>query len=166
MSQFDVHAKPASPTQHRSVPGAGFVPAMVTQWPRIVVSDTDVLASPSGDAAQRTVRACIHLGSLLPVDVRVALVPMRNSVPDFVVAHPLWSTMSYHNGIYLYEATVPTAMLDGGNCVIRVTPATDLPLWRDVLRVIQVPISCDASAPASGGAERTRVQAAATFPLR
>jgi hypothetical protein len=115
---------------------------MVAQWPRIVLRDTSITVPPTGDASLRTVRACVHLGSLLPVDVRVALVPIRDSAPDFAMAHLMWSAESYHNGTYLYEVTLPLAALAGGSCAVRVTPARGLPLWRDILRVIQTPIPC------------------------
>ena len=155
MQHFYPGAHPASPPEHRPTRGAGLIPEMVAQWPRIVLGDTTVAIPPTGDRSQRTVRACIDLGSLLPVDVRVALVPMRDSVPDFAMAHPMWSAESYHNGIYLYEVTVPVAALAGGNCAVRITPARGLPLWRDILRVIQTSISCQAAVIEAGEVDET-----------
>ena len=162
-------AHQASQREHRPAPGAGLVPEMVAQWPRIVLRDTTVVIPSTGDRSQRTVRACIHLGSLLPVDVRVALVPIRDSVPDFAMAHQMWSTESYHNGTYLYEVTLPVAALAGGNCAVRVTPARGLPLWRDILRVIETSIACPAAVFEAGEADdaRPRVEhapSASTFP--
>ena len=135
-------AYPLSQPEQHSALGTGLIPEMVTQWPRVVVRETTIVIPPAGDRSQRTVRACIDLGSLLPVDVRVALVPIRDSGPDFAMARQMWSSESYHNGTYLYEVTLPVATLLGGDCAIRVAPARGLPLWRDILRVIQAPIPC------------------------
>jgi hypothetical protein len=115
---------------------AGFVPHLVCNWPRVVIREVRVIPSRLSDESHSTVRAWIHLGALLPVDVRVAMVPTRGSVPNATQTRLMLSAESSHNGSHLFEGTMPAAAL-GEGCTVRVTPALDLPVWRDLLRAIE-----------------------------
>jgi hypothetical protein len=82
----------------------------------------------SPDDATATVQACIHLGALLPADVRVDLISAprdtdgRAHVPS--MCHRLCSVLSYQNGSYLFEASVvATELPELRDVAIRVTPA-------------------------------------------
>jgi hypothetical protein len=132
----------------------GFVPHLVCNWPRVVIREVRVVRPQLSDESHPTVRAWIHLGALLPVDVRVAMVPTLGSVPNPTMARLMWSAESYRNGSYLFEGTMPAAALAGESCAIRVTPALDLPVWRYILRAIEASVPCGAPVPQLAGTPR------------
>lgn len=98
---------------------------LLEYWPDVRIDCVVTqLADHRGEHAA-IVRADIDLGSLLPADVKVELSAGEPS-PDEQLMTPsrLWSTHSYHNGRYAFEASVPAGVLDrSGGCVVRVSPA-------------------------------------------
>jgi hypothetical protein len=80
----------------------------------------------SPDDATATVQACIHLGALLPADVRVDLISAPRDADAHVpsMCHRLCSVLSYRNGSYLFEASiVATELPELRDVAIRVSPA-------------------------------------------
>lgn len=98
---------------------------LLEDWPDVRIDNVVTqLADHPGEPAAN-VRADVDLGSLLPADVRVELAAGEPS-PDEQRTTPsrLWSTRSYHNGRYAFEASVPAGVLERtGGCVVRVSPA-------------------------------------------
>ena len=117
-----------TPKSDRPPPAAEeLVRHLVGQWPRVRVDHVTCRLS-SGDATRVTVEACVHLGALLPADVRVALVPgVKSGRPASPTPWPMSSVYSYHNDSYGYEVTVPASELGTtAECVVRVAPAPHL----------------------------------------
>src|SRR5687768_6145442 len=116
------------------------IPHLMCNWPRVVIHDVAV-GRPAG-RGERRVTARIHLGALLPGDVQVALVADR--APSAAPGGILLSrrTEPDEDGSHLFEAIVPSAVLDGGSCAVRVTPAADLPAWRYILEAVEAPCEC------------------------
>ncbi len=107
---------------------------LLEDWPHVHIDNVETqLADHPGEhaAADRpdehaaNVRADVDLGGLLPADVRVELAPGEPSPDDQrMTPSRLWSTHSYHNGRYAFEASVPAGVLErAGGCVVTVSPA-------------------------------------------
>ena len=98
---------------------------LLEHWPHVRIDCVATqLADHSGEHAA-IVRADIDLGSLLPADVRVELAAGEPSPGEHrMTPSRLWSTHSYHNGRYAFEASVPAGVLGrAAGCVVRVSPA-------------------------------------------
>ena len=117
-------------------PRAGFGPPMpaLTRSPSSLFADlagvrvTALTVQPpsSPDDTTATVQACIHLGALLPADVRVDLISAPRDAHGRVpsMCHRLCSVLSYQNGSYLFEASiVATELPELRDVAIRVSPA-------------------------------------------
>ena len=93
-------------------------------WPHVRIDNVVTQLADPGEHATN-VRADVDLGRLLPADVRVELAagePWRDE--HRMTPSRLWSTHSYHNGRYAFEASVPADVLErAGGCVVKVYPA-------------------------------------------
>jgi hypothetical protein len=147
--------RPRSAVLNRPATSNGFVSHVVCNWPRILIGGIEVQHPSVGDAWPTRVRARIDLGTLLPVDVRVELVPAKPSVADRADQKRMRSTESYQNGSYLFEASLPAGIAKGGPFTIRVTPAEDLPAWRYILRPIEALVPPDGRLPRLSSVPRT-----------
>jgi hypothetical protein len=81
-------------------------------WEHVRVERTECQRATPPSALGR-VSACLHLGTLLPVDVEVELTidgETHDGAPQ-VVTDRMWSAQSYQNGSYLFEAHVLDALL-------------------------------------------------------
>lgn len=93
------------------------------QWPGVRIGDIEM---HSAEGAQQIVRACVHLGALLPVDVHVELLCAEDRIgageSPHSSRHEMWSVQSYDNGTFSYEGHIPASALEGKlGCAIRVT---------------------------------------------
>ncbi|MGZ8376080.1 MAG: hypothetical protein ACXW0Z_02460 [Gemmatirosa sp.] len=90
------------------------------RWPRVQVDLVDVAPDRRGTL----VRAIVRLGELTPADVHVELF---EDAPDDSDprpgAWPMWSSRSYDNGSFVFEASVPSAPAPDG-WLVRVRPRT------------------------------------------
>src|SRR5687768_13567602 len=87
-------------------PSSALAEHVVEQWPRVRISDVTTRPSSDGSGDCMTVHACVHLGALLPADLRVELVPMPCGAAvgsPQPASYLLWSVESYHNDSYAYE---------------------------------------------------------------
>ncbi|HEX6535012.1 MAG TPA: hypothetical protein VF041_10460 [Gemmatimonadaceae bacterium] len=121
-----------TPQPGRSDPGrAERWEAWVTQcWPAVRIAHVDVRTASAGAHDAPRVRATVHLGPLLPADVRVEAVIGG----EIAAAGPeererqvirLWSAHSYGNDAYLFESPTPPDWREGADAVtIRVCPRT------------------------------------------
>ena len=114
------------PTRKMSAPAARPpAVAIAREWGDVHVGPVDLFVEreESGTARAR-VRACIGLGSrLLPADVRVELVTGAEPGADAAPLR-LWSSRSYHNGRYLFEAQAPAEHLEcAGDLSVCVVPS-------------------------------------------
>ncbi|HET7584745.1 MAG TPA: hypothetical protein VFK13_07555 [Gemmatimonadaceae bacterium] len=120
---------------------------LAAAWPEIRVIGIHVCPAHHDRAHNRRVHACVHLGRLLPVDVRVEVLP-GDAAADDARGHRMFSIHSYHNGSYLFEATLPADELMGEDgLVVRVSP-------RAQLRTTAAPAPVIARAPAYAPDER------------
>jgi hypothetical protein len=89
--------------------GPAEVGRLAAAWPAVAVRAIDVHPIHDGDDSRASVQACVQLGGLLPVDVRVALVasPRRSDAR----ARRMLSVHAYGNGSFLFETSVPVAQL-------------------------------------------------------
>ena len=109
-------------------PSSSLAEHVVEQWPRVRISDVATRPSSEVSGDYTIVHARVHLGALLPADVRVELVPMP-VVTKPAAAQPasylMWSVESYHNDSYAYEVTVPSHILASDPaCIVCVRPAS------------------------------------------
>lgn len=76
-------------------------------WPYVHVMSADVVTQPTG----RHAHAVIQLAGLAPADVRVELMRLPPGTPSSAPppAHLLrmWSTQSFENGCFVFEAALP-----------------------------------------------------------
>ena len=113
------------------------VPHLVCNWPRVVINGVTV--SEPITRVGSVVTARIHLGALLPNDVRVAVV-VRPGLLRGAAELPLsCHSDASDDGSFLFEGIVPPAALTDGRCAIRVTSAAALPAWRYILEAIEAP---------------------------
>jgi hypothetical protein len=113
------------------------VPHLVCNWPRVVINGVTVSAPITRSGTVVTAR--IHLGALLPSDVRVAVV-MRPGLLRAAAEIPLsCHGEAREDGSFLFEGIVPPAALTDGRSAIRVTSAAALPAWRYILEAIEAP---------------------------
>jgi hypothetical protein len=118
---------PPERTQSNAPPGGTeWLDWVRTQWPAVRVAAVEVSpATPGAPDAPRQVRVSVHLGALTPADVNVLFVAgdeaaARNPMHDGV---PLWCGHAYGNGVYMYEAEIPRAALEGAHgYAVRVVP--------------------------------------------
>ena len=115
----------------RAVPIEPRVPSwnarrVLTDWWRVRIHLVEVVPDSGG----RRVRAVVQLGALAPADVRVELLltsRAREAPRDG--GRPMWSTQSYDNGCYVFEATIARDDLAAdGDWLVRVSPRAVLPL--------------------------------------
>lgn len=117
-------------------------------WVRVRVRSVESLRTLAREGDEQVVvRACVHLGALLPADVKVDLLtPARvasraGDAPD--ACCQLWSVQSYDNGTFVFEALVPAELVDRATTVgvrvraqrVREEPST----LRPVIRWLQPP---------------------------
>ena len=101
---------------------------IASEWPRVRVENAVTSETPGCNGnVLTTVRACVHLGTLLPTDVKVEMgadgSPAHNGSQR---RHRLWSVQSYQNGSFLFESCVPAAELrDAARLLIRVRLSGD-----------------------------------------
>lgn len=110
-------------------PASSLAEHVVEQWPRVRISDVTTRPSSEGSGDYTIVHARVHLGALLPADVRVELVPMPVTKPAAAqpASYLMWSVESYHNDSYAYEVTVPAPVLAAEpECIVCVRPASML----------------------------------------
>lgn len=105
--------------------------AWVTQcWPAVRVEHADVRPADAGASDAPRVRATVHLGPLLPADVRVEAiiggeVAAAGAEERERQAIRLWSTHAYGNNAFLFESSVPADWPEGADAItIRVCPRT------------------------------------------
>jgi hypothetical protein len=79
--------------------------------------------------------------------VHVALIPAKPLTADGAAEKQMWSIESYHNGSYLFEASVPAGSASAAPFTIQVTPADDLPAWRYILRPIEALVPLEGRLP-------------------
>ena len=121
--------------------------AVAREWPDVHVEYVELSVEPGESGPGRAhVQACVGLGDrLLPADVRVELV---TSVDGRTGASPvrLWSTRSYHNGSYLFEADAPVERLSrSGDLSVSVVPTSGTAGVEPVIVEIDWPHSPPAS---------------------
>ena len=97
---------------------------LLAEWPGVHVEEIEI--QPPADGGLRIVRACVHLGALLPADVHVELLCAEDRLiegePPHSSRHEMWSVQSYDNGTFSYEGHVPAPALEGKlGCAVRVT---------------------------------------------
>lgn len=111
-------------------PSSSLAEHVVEQWPRVRISDVATRPSSEGSGDFMVVHARIHLGALLPADVRVELVPIpvvTTPAATQPASYLMWSVESYHNDSYAYEVTVPAHVLAAEPaCIVCVRPASML----------------------------------------
>ena len=109
-------------------PGPHHLPAHDDAW-WAAVRVGSVAVSRHGTAADAgaTVRACVELGALAPADVRVHVVGEGASAGEASVGSEgvrLWSTQSFDNGTFVFEAHVPAELVHARDAIsVRVRPA-------------------------------------------
>jgi hypothetical protein len=103
---------------------------LVAAWPQVRVRDVDAAMTHGCGAPVGIVHACVDLGVLLPLDVVVELVGLddvRAGSPRGRVLARLWSSHSYQNGGFAFDAMVPAQKLrKPRHLAVRVTPATTI----------------------------------------
>jgi hypothetical protein len=138
MQSYHVHPERyRSPVADRPTTADGLIPHFLCNWPRVVIHHVDVSPVPRNEKTQRMVRVAIHLGALLPTDVRVAIVPTQHSVPGLSETRLSWKAEPFTSGGHRFEGVAPAVLLAHGKCAIRVTPTADLPAWRHILDPIE-----------------------------
>jgi len=109
-------------------PGPHHLPAHDDAW-WSAVRVGSVAVSRHGSAADEgaTVRACVELGALAPADVRVDVVGAGAAAGEASVGSEgvrLWSTQSFDNGTFVFEAHVPAELVHARDAIsVRVRPA-------------------------------------------
>lgn len=96
-----------------------------SEWEHVHVTRLELeRAAPSSTLA--SVRVCVALGHLLPVDVEAELTIEGGpdaSLPD-VVTERMWCAQSYQNDRFLFEAQVPDRRIAGARRITaRIRPA-------------------------------------------
>ena len=121
-------------------------------WVHVRIRSVESLPSLARDGDDHVViRAHIHLGTLLPADVKVDFLapasPASRAGDAPEACCQLWSVQSYDNGSFVFEAVVPAELVDGAPRVgVRVGPrraTEEHPALRPVVRWLQ-------PAPANG----------------
>ena len=110
------------------------------QSSRITIREVTASALSDHAGLRMRVRACIELGSLLPVDVVVDLVPSKGRPPGCRCR--LFSVHWLGGGTYLFEGTAREDELRPDGFEIRVSPASgsrSLPGELPVVRRIALP---------------------------
>ena len=106
-------------------------PGSTEPWTAIRVDSVEVHPLRGGEAGLAEVRACVRLGTLLPLDVHVELLshpasPGRRRPRAGFVSERMASIQSYANGSYVFAARIPHSRLeDPEGCAVRVTPANE-----------------------------------------
>ena len=110
-------------------PGEPAVPqpavAIAREWADVQVTRVDLSMERGPSAPPRArVQACVELGGrLLPADVRVELVTTAERGAASVPLR-LWSSRSYQNGSFLFEALATADRLAGASDLsLRVVPS-------------------------------------------
>ena len=137
MHSFHAHAERSySAVLDRPGTMDALIPHLMCNWPRVVIHD--VAVGRATVRGERRVTARIDLGALLPKDVHVALVDRatHRAAGDILLS---CRTELDEDRSHLFEAIVPSAVLNRGSCVIRVTPAASLPAWRYILEAVEAP---------------------------
>lgn len=96
--------------------------ALLAAWPLVRIGAIETPRVHRRQESRFPIAACIDLGGLLPVDVRVTLVPP----PDRMEAgeRRMFSVQSYANRLFRFATSIDAALLDGdGEWIVRVTPA-------------------------------------------
>lgn len=121
-----LHVDPSSPRADFGAPAAEErVGSLAHEWAHLHVDQFQLdRASPPSTLA--TLRVCVDLGDLLPVDVDVRLTIEGGpdpSLPDLVTDR-MWSAQSYQNGRFVFEAHVPDATVAAARRMsVQVVPA-------------------------------------------
>lgn len=118
---------PASAPQptSRRIAAPGNRSALLAAWPLVRIGSIEAKRVHRRGETRIPIAACVDLGGLLPVDVRVTLVPP----PDRMDAgeRRMFSVQSYANRIFRFAASIDAALLDGdGEWIVRVAPAAAL----------------------------------------
>ncbi|HEX6060183.1 MAG TPA: hypothetical protein VFZ11_14330 [Gemmatimonadaceae bacterium] len=146
---------PQPPTRRIAAPG--HASPLLTAWPGVHIGSVEVRRVQGRRHPRVTFSACIDLGELLPVDVRVALVPPRGA--GDTRERRMFSVQSYANGVFRFAASVNAALLRGsGAWIVRVAPAAELAAGADVRPVVRhiVPrLGARRDAPAQDGGALT-----------
>lgn len=132
-------------------------------WMHVRVEDACLTDDHRGPLLQ----VWVHLGALLPADVRVEVVP--GAPPPLNVSpgprgRVMWSVRSYHNGSYLFEMSAfdPAGSADG--CTVRIaaplTSPGDVPP-RPLLHFVPLRSTVFADLPERRAFRRTPTQIAA-----
>lgn len=113
---------------------------LVAAWPRVRVRDIDAAVTHGCGEPRGVVHACVDLGVLLPLDVVVELVRLDDVLagsPRGRVVTRLWSSHSYQNGGFAFDATVAASELrNTQHLAVRVSPSTTVGPAVDAVPVI------------------------------
>ena len=120
MSSLELPSRPATPALAAAGVAESGVP--LAAWSRITVGSIDVRPLHEGDVPRASVEACVSLGTILPVDVRVELVP--SATAHAADAHRMFSAQAFDGGTCRFEVALPVAELERfPDWSVRVLPA-------------------------------------------
>ena len=120
----------------RRIGAPGRASPLLAAWPGVHIGSIDVHRVEGRRDPRATFSACIDLGELLPVDVRVALVPPRGA--GEAKERRMFSVQSYANGVFRFAASVDAALLsETGAWIVRVSPAATLGAGAEVRPVVR-----------------------------
>ena len=130
----------------------------------VTIDSVDVRPVSDGEQGLAELRACVHLGTLLPADVHVELLshpasPGRRRPRAGFVSERMASIQSYANGRFIFAARIPLSRLeDPEGCAVRVTHADGSAHLPPTVRWIPHQCSAIADSPKRLPASRTALR--------